>query len=270
MEDSITPEPRPWKKSILTGDVLCAAWWPSPPFILNNSTSLGLNLFILIWTIPPGLNVTSAIPPFIYSVGPGNQFMLLDPDVFFALFFVAGSFNFSCHPFLCRLMCCNFSCLLLIYVLLPPCRLKMARKPRCPDDKPKKKKKDEKAKSTPDGEKLEGGSSHYKRNIGNFTGDVMAACIAEIKRVEAEAKRHGTVPRSRNKIAEDYGVSPSSVSKRMTGKVLSMAPALGGARRGKVLDAGKFSSDMPLGTCRGRSIIGHKDLIVYFFFPPIL
>ena len=77
MEDSITPELRPWKKSILTGDVLCAAWWPSPPFILNNITSLGLNLFILIWTIPPGLNVTSAIPPFIYSVGPGNHFMLL-------------------------------------------------------------------------------------------------------------------------------------------------------------------------------------------------
>ena len=100
----------------------------------------------------------------------------------------------------------------------------------------------------------------------------MAACIAEIKRVEAEAKANGTVPRSRNKIADDYGVSPSSVSKRMTGKVLSMGPALGGPRRGKVLNAGKFSSDMPLGTCRGRSIIGHEDLIVYFFFffPPIL
>ena len=195
--------------------------------------------------------------------------MLLDPDVFFALFFVAGSFNFSCHPFLCCLMCCNFSCLILIYVLLPPCRLKMARKPRCPDDK---KKKNEKPKRTPDGEKEEGGSSHYKRNIGNFTGDVMATCIAEIKRVEVEAKRDGTVPRSRNKIADDYGLSPSSVSKWMTGKVLSMGPALGGARRGKVLNAGKFSSDMPLGTCRGRSIIGHEDLIVYFFFffPPIL
>ena len=34
----------------------------------------------------PWVNVTSAIPPFIYSVGPGNHFMLLDPDVFFALF----------------------------------------------------------------------------------------------------------------------------------------------------------------------------------------
>ena len=57
-----------------------------PPFTWNNSTSLARNLFILIWTTPPGLNMTSAIPPFICSVGPGNQFMLLDPDVFFAPF----------------------------------------------------------------------------------------------------------------------------------------------------------------------------------------
>ena len=79
-------------------------------FIWNSNTSLGLNLFILIWTIPLGLNVTSAIPPFIYSVGPGNHFMLLDPDIFFALFFVAGNFrsDFSCHPFLFHLICLFF------------------------------------------------------------------------------------------------------------------------------------------------------------------
>ena len=112
MEDSITPEPRPWKKSILTGDVLCAAWWPSPPFIWNNSTSLGLILCILTWTTPPGLNVTSAIPPFIYSVGPENQFMLLDPDVFFAPSSVVDSFNFLSSP-------------LLISIYSFPCRLKL-------------------------------------------------------------------------------------------------------------------------------------------------
>ena len=100
----MTPGHRQWKKSILTGGALCAAWWPFPLFIWNSNTSLGLNLFILIWTTPLGLNVTSDIPPFIYSVGPGNHFMLLDPDVFFALFFVAGNFrsDFSCHPFLFR------------------------------------------------------------------------------------------------------------------------------------------------------------------------
>ena len=59
---SMTPGHRQWKKSILTGGALCAAWWPFPPFIWNSNTSLGLNLFILIWTIPLGLNVTSAIP----------------------------------------------------------------------------------------------------------------------------------------------------------------------------------------------------------------
>ena len=92
----MTPGHRQWKKSILTGGALCAAWWPYPPFIWNNSTFLGLNLFILIWTTPHGLNVTSAIPPFIYSVGPGNQFMLLDPDVFFAPSSVVDSSNY--HP----------------------------------------------------------------------------------------------------------------------------------------------------------------------------
>ena len=110
MEASMTPGYRQWKKSILTGGALCAAWWPFPLFIWNSNTSLGLNLFILIWTTPLGLNVTSAIPPFIYSVGPGNHFMLLDPDVFFALFFVAGNFrsDFSCHPFLFHLICLFF------------------------------------------------------------------------------------------------------------------------------------------------------------------
>ena len=110
MEASMTPGHRQWKKSILTGGALCAAWWPFPPFIWNSNTSLELNLFILIWTTPLGLNVTSAIPPFIYSMGPGNHFMLLDPDVFFALFFVAGNFrsDFSCHPFLFCLICLLF------------------------------------------------------------------------------------------------------------------------------------------------------------------
>ena len=118
----MTPGHRQWKKSILTGGALCAAWWPFPP-------SFGLNLFILIWTTPLGLNVTSAIPPFIYSVGPGNHFMLLDPDVFFALFFVTGNFrsDFSCNPFLFRLIFLFF--------------FKMGRRPLCPDGNKKKKKK---------------------------------------------------------------------------------------------------------------------------------
>ena len=95
MKASTTPGHRQWKRSILTGNALCAPWWPFPHFIWNSNTSLGLNLFILIWTIPLGLNVTSATPPFIYSVGPGNQFMLLDPDVFFAPSYVVDSSNLS-------------------------------------------------------------------------------------------------------------------------------------------------------------------------------
>ena len=133
--------------------------WPCPPFTWNNSISLALNLFILILTTPPGLNVTSTIPPFICSVGPGNQFMLLDPDIFFAPFFVVGSSNFSNFS--------NFSSPLLIcrsiYSFSFPCHLKMAWKPLCPDT-PKDKKKKPKLPSSVD----RGGSTHVKQKIGLF------------------------------------------------------------------------------------------------------
>ena len=39
----------------------------------------------------------------------------------------------------------------------------------------------------------------------------------------------GTKHPSRNEIVASFGLSLSSVSKHMTGKVLSMGPALGGA-----------------------------------------
>ena len=204
MKASTTPGHRQWKRSILTGNALSAPWWPFPPFIWNSNTSLGLNLFILIWTIPLGLNVTSAIPPFIYSVGPGNQFMLLDPDVFFAPSSVVDSSNLS-SP-------------LLISIYSFPCRLKMAWKRKCPDDKkPQKPKGDH------------GGSTHYKQSIGNFKVETMRKCIEEIRRVESMPVPPATKRPSRNEIAASFGLSPSLVSKRMTGKVLSMGPALGGA-----------------------------------------
>ena len=67
-------------------------------------------------------------------------------------------------------------------------------------------------------------------------------CIVEIHKVEADAKQHGTKLKSRNKICKEFGLSPSMVSKRMTGKVKSMGPTLGGARRGKVFNAGRFQA----------------------------
>ena len=69
-----------------------------------------------------------SLPTFICSVGPGNQFMLLDPDIFFAPFFVVGSSNFSCPLLIC------------IYSFSFPCCLKMAWKPLCPDTLKDKKK----------------------------------------------------------------------------------------------------------------------------------
>ena len=41
--------------------------------------------------------------PFICSVGLGNQFMLLDPDVFFVPSFVVSSFRYPC-PSPCHLI----------------------------------------------------------------------------------------------------------------------------------------------------------------------
>ena len=224
MEASITPGHRQWKKSILTGGALCAAWWPFPPFIWNSNTSLGLNLFILIWTTPLGLNVTSAIPPFIYSVGPGNHFMLLDPDIFFALFFVAGNFRsyFSCHPFLFRLICLFF--------------FKMDRRPLWirkrirtgpPERRPSK---------TP----VWAEGPHTRINRQEiFTADTMMQCINKIVQVEAEAAANNEPPKlSGNKICKKYGLAPGTISKRMTGKVKGLGPQGGGARRGRVFNQG--------------------------------
>ena len=105
----------------------------------------------------------------------------------------------------------------------------MARKRKCPDDKKPQK---------PKGDY--GGSSHYKQSIGKFKAETMQKCIKEIKRVESTPVPPGTKRPSRYQIAVSFGLSPSSVSKHMTGKVLSMGPDLGGARRSRVLNAGMF------------------------------
>ena len=125
----------------------------------------------------------------------------------------------------------------------------MGRRPLCPDGKKKRARKDDEkdrkdkkqTKRHSDGGDR-GGSTHTNESIANFTADIMAQCIAEINRVEAEAKITGNVPLSRNKIARSYGLSPSTVSKRMTGKVVGMGPQSGGARRGRVFAAGKFQA----------------------------
>ena len=233
IQHSMTPGHRPWKKFILTGGALSAAWWPFPPFTLNNSISLALILCILTWTTPHGLNVTNAIPPFIYSVQPGNLFKLSDPNVFFVHSFVVGSFRYP-TPSPCRL----------IYIsILFPQFFKMGRRPLCPDDKKPQKKKKGKKSETDETKRHSsdnrGGSTHRNERIGLFTADSMSQCITEIKEVEAEAARTGKPPKfSRNQISKKYGLSPSTVSKRMTGKVVGMGPQVGGVRRGRIFQAG--------------------------------
>ena len=113
--------------------------------------------------------------------------MLLDPDVFFAPSSVVDS-----SP-------------LLISIYSFPCRLKMAQKRKCPDDKkPQKPKGDH------------GGSTHYKQSIGNFKAETMQKCIEEIRRVESTPVPPGTKRPSRSEFsieADDwegavYGTCP--------------------------------------------------------------
>ena len=95
----MTPGHKQWKKFTLTGDALSAAWWPCDPFTWNNSISLGLNLFILIWIIPPGLNVTNAIPPFHLQCGTWESVYVVRSKYFLCTFFFVDSFRSPCHLF---------------------------------------------------------------------------------------------------------------------------------------------------------------------------
>ena len=116
----------------------------------------------------------------------------------------------------------------------------MGRKRMCPDSD-KKKKKTSPKRHTDEGKKDRGDSAHANKRIGLFTAEEMKACIDEIKEVEQKAKDKGKKPKfSRNEICKKHGISPSSVSKRMTGKVKGYGPQLGGARRGKILSQGMF------------------------------
>ena len=85
--------------------------------------------------------------------------------------------------------------------------------------------------------------NHAGDKIGNFKADMMVACIAEIKFWENKAKVEGKdrpdKQNSRNQICRRHGLSPSTVSKWMTGKVQGLGLQLGGARRSRVLTASR-------------------------------
>ena len=70
----------------------------------------------------------------------------------------------------------------------------------------------------------------------------MTKCIEEVKAVEARQKKLGLAKpeKSQNEICKKYSIHPSTLSKRMMGKVLGMGCQLGGTRRGKILTAGEF------------------------------
>ena len=83
---------------------------------------------------------------------------------------------------------------------------------------------------------------HKNKKIGLFTAEAMTKCMEEVKAVEARQKELGLakLEKSRNQICKTYSIHPSTLSKRMTGKVLGMGCQLGGVRRGRILTAGEF------------------------------
>ena len=117
----------------------------------------------------------------------------------------------------------------------------MGHKRICPDSEKKKKKKSPKWHTTEEEKKDWGDLAHANKWIGLFTAEEMKACMDEIREVEQKAKEQEKKPEfSHNEICEKHSISPSSVSKWMTGKVKGYGPHIGGARRGKILSQGMF------------------------------
>ena len=80
-----------------------------------------------------------------------------------------------------------------------------------------------------------GDSAHKHKKIGLFTAESMTKCIEEVKAVEAKQKQLGLAKpeKSRNQICKKYGIHPSTLSKRMTGKVLGMGVPAGRSQERK-------------------------------------
>ena len=100
----------------------------------------------------------------------------------------------------------------------------------------KKEKKEEQEKHSP--------SSHFGQQIGKFTAQQMADCLAEIERYKKRQRELGLpkMEKSMNEIARQHGLSPATVNKRVTGKVTGLGSQLGGVRRGLVVSTGKFQA----------------------------
>ena len=183
------------------------------PFTWNNSISLALNLCILTWTTPYGLNVISATPHSTYNVVPGSHWPLSGTSTSFALFSAAESFN------TCRSMPLDY-----LLPILPSWNvlasvysrsentcsrstsmslvLKMAWKRLCSNSKnstpaKKKKKPAAAAKKTPpltmttSETAHHSDSAHKNKKIGLFTADEMRECITEINFYEQRQKNLG-------------------------------------------------------------------------------
>ena len=78
------------------------------------------------------------------------------------------------------------------------------------------------------------GSSHADQNIGKFTADQMARCLAEIDHYKKRQEQYGfkKMEKSMNAIAREHGLSPATINKRVTGKVVGLGESTGWLKTG--------------------------------------
>ena len=234
------------------------------PFTWNNSISLALKSVYFDLDNTPWVKCDKCHTPFHLQCGTWESLALVRNKCFFCTFSAAESFRYRPmsldYPLpgppswiilasvktLSENTCSRFTSVSLV--------LKMARKWLCPNGSNGTPAKKQKNQTESSGKKTQpttpqssdtahhGDSAHKNKKIGLFTAESMRKCIEEVKAVEARQKELGLAKpeRSRNQICKEFGIHPSTLSKRMTGKVVGMGSQLGGVRRGRVLTAGEF------------------------------
>ena len=217
------------------------------PFTWNNSISLALNLCILTWTTPHGLNVISATPHSTYNVVPGSHWPLSGTSASFALFSAAESFRSTCrHMSLDYSLPSPPSWIILVSVEIPSentCSrftsvllvLKMAQKQLCPDRSngtlAKKKKNQPRAsgkKTPPSTTPKSSKTAHHRdsadknKKIGLFTADSMRKCMKEVKAVallkkkDEETEALKAKPKPKPKPKKQVITAPSDTADKRT------------------------------------------------------
>ena len=83
-EGQYNPRAQAMEEVHFDGNALCAPWWPFPPSFGNRQHLPGTESVYFDLDNTPWVKCDKCHTPFHLQCGTWNQFMLLDPDVFFA------------------------------------------------------------------------------------------------------------------------------------------------------------------------------------------